>query len=625
MFGSDDQDELASVSENGSTLYSYNYDGVGDPTGGDGFNAMNQSSNFQYNGHGDITDDGQFTYTWDTKARLTSVQPDSPDDQSQKDVFTYDPENRRTQEDIYTWDAGNQDWVAASTLKFVYDGSQMVAELDGQNQLLQSYAWGPSGTLLSITDYSGPTPKNYQVVTDGSGNVVELLDSSTGLLAASYQYDPWGNPLSATGPAAGVSPFRWQGEFYDASFGGYYMGAREGSARLHIFLSPDPSGEGSDPNLYRLVGNDPINMTDPTGLRFNTLRSLWNQAATIASAMNNPTQFMIDHPQIVMSATATAKKMAFDSVNNPQAFQAGGVIGGVNTLTKVVTEPPAMYANAKDTAIRILGEAVNAKDSTIDAAIAFDQTTEMLKLPDQWRQEGADKAIQFMGSVYGDPRAVQSGATFGAIGVNFGMLLTGLINLPATLDTIGEGILQVASWVSKLSEGAEAEAETANLPSVVQSFTTNAATSADTAIRIPIPGDVDFVGPIAGDSWTLSPNGMGAHLVERVNIQGRPSLATLDQSGAPTYYPYGTPEAAGAAHLRLHEATAAGNISLRSGGISQQLTDEELLDAYGHAYSDPVLQGIVGGLRIRGGPVVVSNADPKAAYDALMNWLASRK
>jgi uncharacterized protein RhaS with RHS repeats len=33
------------------------------------------------------------------------------------------------------------------------------------------------------------------------------------------------------------------------------------------FLSEDPSGfDGGDPNLYRYVGNDPVNHTDPNGL-----------------------------------------------------------------------------------------------------------------------------------------------------------------------------------------------------------------------------------------------------------------------------------------------------------------------------------------------------------------------
>jgi hypothetical protein len=33
-----------------------------------------------------------------------------------------------------------------------------------------------------------------------------------------------------------------------------------------IWLSRDPSGEGSDPNLYRLYAGDPINLSDPSGL-----------------------------------------------------------------------------------------------------------------------------------------------------------------------------------------------------------------------------------------------------------------------------------------------------------------------------------------------------------------------
>lgn len=96
---------------------------------------------------------------------------------------------------MFTYDSDNQDWVASSTFKFVYNGSQVAAELDGQNHLLQAYAWGPTGTLLSITDYTGGTPTNYQVVSDGSGSVIELLNSTTGLVVASYQYDTSQSPV----------------------------------------------------------------------------------------------------------------------------------------------------------------------------------------------------------------------------------------------------------------------------------------------------------------------------------------------------------------------------------------------------------------------------------------------
>jgi RHS repeat-associated protein len=136
-----------------------------------------------------------------------------------------------------------------------------------------------------------------------------------------------------------------------------------------------------------------------------------------------------------------------------------------------------------------------------------------------------------------------------------------------------------------------------------------------------IPGDASFVGPVK-PGWTLAPAGQGAHLVERVNVLGRPNLGAFDQIITPRFYPRGTPESAGAAHIRLHQATREAGIGLRQGS-NASLTDAQLLQRYRQAYSNPRLNGIRGDLRTPdGGAVIASDVTPADAFEALLLWFS---
>ena len=137
--------------------------------------------------------------------------------------------------------------------------------------------------------------------------------------------------------------------------------------------------------------------------------------------------------------------------------------------------------------------------------------------------------------------------------------------------------------------------------------------------RIALPGDADFVGPINSGSWTLAPNGEGAHLVERSNVRGRASLASFDTTDTPRYYPYGTPESAGQAHIRLHEATRNAGIKLRGG--NPNLSDFELIERYKKAYNNSALNGIRGELRLPDSSrIIVADVIPSKAFMALLEW-----
>jgi hypothetical protein len=137
--------------------------------------------------------------------------------------------------------------------------------------------------------------------------------------------------------------------------------------------------------------------------------------------------------------------------------------------------------------------------------------------------------------------------------------------------------------------------------------------------RVPIPGDADYVGPIQR-GWTLTPQGAGAHMVPRVNVRGRQVLAAFDEPGTPRFYPAGTPENAGAAHTRLHEAVRNAGIGLREGS-NAALSDAELLQRYRKAYADPRLNGIRGDVRTPDGTTAIAkDVTPAEAFEALQRW-----
>src|SRR5262249_38057876 len=109
-------------------------------------------------------------------------------------------------------------------------------------------------------------PKSYRPMYDGNGNVTGLIDLSDNSVAATYEYDPFGNLLNSSGPAADINPFRFSTKYWDGEInkyryeqGNYYdqvKGRRMGR---------DPGGEGASLDLYVPFHNDPINKIDPLG------------------------------------------------------------------------------------------------------------------------------------------------------------------------------------------------------------------------------------------------------------------------------------------------------------------------------------------------------------------------
>ena len=190
--------------------------------------------------------------------------------------FTYDYLGRRVQKIVKNNWTGTTG-ATVTHLKYVYDGHNLIAELDGSansKPVLSTYVWGLdlSGTtwgaggvggLLMIKDGT----KTYFPAYDGNGNLSALLDSADGSLDAKYEYGAFGEPLRVGGTAiAADNPFRFSTKYTDTESGLVYYGFRYYSPSLGRFLNRDPIGELGGSNLYAFVENDPVNGWDRLGL-----------------------------------------------------------------------------------------------------------------------------------------------------------------------------------------------------------------------------------------------------------------------------------------------------------------------------------------------------------------------
>lgn len=124
--------------------------------------------------------------------------------------------------------------------------------------------WYIRGWGQELSKESGGTTSAWYL-SDRLGSVRGLA-SITGTLTTSYNYDPFGTPQGTSLP----SDYGYTGEPHDSGSGLVHLRARWYGTGAGRFLTQDPfSGWSAQPqSLHRyMYGNDdPVNITDPTGL-----------------------------------------------------------------------------------------------------------------------------------------------------------------------------------------------------------------------------------------------------------------------------------------------------------------------------------------------------------------------
>jgi RHS repeat-associated protein len=94
---------------------------------------------------------------------------------------------------------------------------------------------------------------------------------TTGAVANSYKYDPYGGIVTETETSIRPTSFRFAGGLYSSSVGLHKFGARWYDQALDRWTQQDPIDQTRDlqaGNRYLYVSDNPTNQTDPSGLTY---------------------------------------------------------------------------------------------------------------------------------------------------------------------------------------------------------------------------------------------------------------------------------------------------------------------------------------------------------------------
>ena len=207
---------------------------------------------------GNMTNDGVFTYAYDSASRLTTV--------SSNGIILvtnlYDCRGRRVRKT-----------TPGAETTFLYDDWNLIyeREVSGNATNETFYYWGKdlSGKLQGAGGVGGLLylKRNGTIYVphyDVYGNILRYTDAA-GNVVAEYTYNAFGGAISSSGPFADVFRIRYSTKYLDAETDLYYYGYRFYSPVLRRWLTRDPIEERGGLNLYGFCVNNTISQYDADG------------------------------------------------------------------------------------------------------------------------------------------------------------------------------------------------------------------------------------------------------------------------------------------------------------------------------------------------------------------------
>ena len=124
-----------------------------------------------------------------------------------------------------------------------------------------SFVYGPEGLPVEQITLEGTEEKVLYLHHDQQGTT-RMLTNGSGLVQATFTYDPYGNLTGSTGSA--VTLLGYDAQLTEAETGLIYLQAREYEPGAGEFISADPKMEMTRAP-YTYADDNPLDFTDPTG------------------------------------------------------------------------------------------------------------------------------------------------------------------------------------------------------------------------------------------------------------------------------------------------------------------------------------------------------------------------
>ena len=161
--------------------------------------------------------------------------------------------------------------TTVTAYEYIYAGTKLVrmivtTTVDDGTPTVQTldFAYDASGMPVTVTT-GGNT---YYYITNLQGDVMSIVDGD-GAVVASYEYDPYGNMIDATGNLSELNPLTYRGYVYDRETKLYYLQSRYYDPNLGRFINADAyvsTGQGIlGNNMFAYCRNNSVSRTDASG------------------------------------------------------------------------------------------------------------------------------------------------------------------------------------------------------------------------------------------------------------------------------------------------------------------------------------------------------------------------